>query len=195
VKARLIIAAALMIVPTIVVAQRGGGGGRRGGGGRGESGGASAKAGELKSDDIEKLNPAKILLDKRKDLKIDDAQKAQLETIATRYEWNTRVFVTKVDSIQGVAGSEKRSALVEALGSVRQEFDTASAHSMSVLTDAQRPQAAKLMERPTAEIESQLEKAGLGRSPRETPSLRSTEVSQGVSGGGHSAVLRLLEQR
>ena len=173
-KARLIIVAAIMIVPTIVAAQRGGGGGGRrgGGGGRDQSGSESAKDGQLKSDDIEKLNPAKILLDKRKDLKIDDAQKAQLETIATRYEWNTRVFVTKVDSLQGVPGSGKRSALVEALGSVRQEFDTASAHSLSVLTETQRPQAAKLMEKPTAEIETQLEKAGLGRSARETPGVK-----------------------
>ena len=101
--------------------------------------------------------------------------------------------MTKVDSLQGVPGSEKRSALVEALASVRQEFDTASAHSLSVLTETQRPQAAKLMEKPTADIETQLEKAGLGRSARETPSLRSADVSQGVSGGGHSAILRLLE--
>ena len=80
--------------------------------------------------------------------------------------------MTKVDSLQGVPGSAKRSALVEALGSVRQEFDTASARSLNVLTEAQRPQAAKLMEKPTDEIENQLEKAGLGRPARETPGVK-----------------------
>lgn len=196
-KVRLLISAAILIVPTIVTAQGGmggmGGGGRRGGrgGGRGdEHGSDAAKANELKSDDIQKLNPAKVLLDKRKDLKIDDAQKAQLETIANRYDWNTRVFVGVVDSLQSAGGGRTgrgrmkgraggddsppdtsrtsadddrraRSALIEALQSVRQEYDTASARSLNVLTDAQRKQAAKLIEKPTEEIGNQLEKAGL----------------------------------
>jgi hypothetical protein len=176
VEARMIIAAAILIVPTIATAQGGMGGmggGRRGGrGGRGESGGESTKEGQLKSDDIQKLNPAKVLLDKRKDLKIDDAQKAQLETIANRYDWNTRVFVAVVDSLQGIPTTRKGGALVEALQSVRQEYDTASAHALGVLTETQRPQAAKLIEKPTAEIENQLEKAGLGRPMGGTPGVK-----------------------
>lgn len=164
-KAHLVIAAAIMVVPTVVVAQRGGGGGGHRGGDRGESGNEPAKENRLKSDDIQKLNPAKILLDKRKDLKIDDAQKAHLETIANRYDWNTRVFVSTVDSLQGVP-SPKGTALVEALRLVRQEFDTAAVHSLSALTEAQRPEAEKLIEKPTAEIETQLENAGLGRPAR-----------------------------
>jgi len=174
VKARVLIAAAIMIVPTIAPAQGGmggmGGGGRRGGrGGRGESGSESTKEGQLKADDIQKLNPAKVLLDKRKDLKIDDAQKARLETIANRYDWNSRVFVAVVDSLQGIPTTRKAGALGEALQAVRQEYDTASAHSLSVLTEAQRPQAAKLIEKPTAEIESQLEKVGFVHPKREVP--------------------------
>ncbi len=175
-KARVIIAAAIMIVPTIATAQGGMGGmggGRRGGrGGHGEPGSESAREGQLKSDDIQKLNPAKALLDKRKDLKIDDTQKAQLETIANRYDWNTRVFVGVVDSLQGVPGGPKGGALVEALRTVRQEFDTASARSMGVLTEAQRPLAAKLIETPTVEIENQLANAGLVRPLADTPKSR-----------------------
>ena len=149
------------------------GGGRRGGrGGRSDSGNESAKDGQLKSGDIQKLSPAKVLLDKRKDLKLDDAQKAQLETIASRYDWNTRVFVTVVDSLQVVPGGPKGSALVEALRSVRQEFDTASAHSLSVMTDAQRSQAAKLIEKPAADIEGQLANAGLVRPAARAPGVR-----------------------
>jgi len=111
------VAAAILIVPTIVGAQGGMGGGRRGGrGGRDESGHESAKDGQLKSDDIQKLNPAKALLDKRKDLKIDDAQKAQLETIANRYDWNTRVFVGVVDSIQEFREAPKETRLPTRFG-------------------------------------------------------------------------------
>ncbi len=202
-KVRLCIAAAIMIVPTIAAAQRGmggGGGGRRGGrGGGDESRSEAAKAAQLSADGIQKLNPAKVLLDKRKDLKIDDAQKAQLETIANRYDWNTRVFVAMVDSLQGAAGNRAgrgrmsrgraggddsapdtarvtgdeerraRNALVEALQSVRQEYDTASARSLNVLTETQRKQAAKLIEKPTAEIGDQLEKAGFVRPLDGTP--------------------------
>jgi hypothetical protein len=164
VKAHAIIAAAVLIVPMIATAQGGMGrmgGGRRGG--RGESGNESAKEGQLKSDDIQKMNPAKVLLDKRKDLNLDDAQKTQLESVANRYEWNTRVFVGVVDSLQGVPGGPKGGALTEALRTVRQEFDTASARSMAVLTEAQRPLAEKLIEGPTVEIETQLANAGLHR--------------------------------
>jgi hypothetical protein len=178
VKARVIIAAAIMIVPTIALAQggmggMGGGGGRRGGrGGRGESGTESTKEGQLQADDIKKLNPAKALLDKRKDLKIDDAQKAQLETIANRYDWNTRVFVAVVDSLQGIPTTRKAGALGEALQAVRQEYDTASAHALGVLTDAQRPEGAKVIEKPTAEIESQLEKVGFVHPKKAVPGDR-----------------------
>jgi hypothetical protein len=149
----------------------GGGGGRRGGGrgGRGESGTESTKEGQLNADDIKKLNPAKVLLDKRKDLKIDDTQKAQLETIANRYDWNSRVFVAVVDSLQGIPTTRKAGSLGEALQAVRQEYDTASAHALGVLTEAQRPQAAKLIEKPTAEIESQLEKVGFVHPKRQVP--------------------------
>jgi uncharacterized phage-associated protein len=174
VKARVIIAAAIMIVPTIARAQGGmggmGGGGRRGGrGGRGESGSESTKEGQLKADDIQKLNPAKVLLDKRKDLKIDDTQKAHLETIANRYDWNSRVFVAVVDSLQAIPTTRKAGSLGEALQAVRQEYDTASAHALSVLTEAQRPQGAKLIEKPTTEIASQLEKVGFVHPKREIP--------------------------
>ena len=173
-KARLIISAAIMIVPTIVAAQRGmgGAGGRRGIGGRGESDNQSAKPNQLKSDDIEKLNPAKILLDKRKALKIDGAQEARLETIASRYAWNTRVFVSVVDSLQGVPGGPKGSAFAEALQSVRQEFDTASARSLGVMTETQRPEATKLIEKPTDEIESQLAVVGRGRPAGRAPGMK-----------------------
>ena len=172
-RTREMVAAAILIIPTIVGAQRGMGGGRRGGrGGRDESGHESAKDGQLKSDDIQKLNPAKALLDKRKDLKIDDAQKAQLETIANRYDWNTRVFVGVVDSIQGVPGGPKGNSLADALRAVRQEFDTASARSLEVLTEVQRPLAEKFIEKPTVEIANQLGNAGFVRPKGETAGVR-----------------------
>lgn len=176
-RTREIVAVAIMIIPTIVSAQGGMGGGRRGGrGGRDESGHESAKEGQLKSDDIQKLNPARVLLDKRKDLKIDDAQKAQLETIANRYDWNTRVFVGVVDSIQGVPGGPKGNSLADALRAVRQEFDTASAHSLGVLTEVQRPLATKFMEKPTVEIATQLGNAGFVRPKGETAGAKPPET-------------------
>lgn len=193
---RLIVASVLLIVPALLPAQGRGGGRRSGRGGGDESGRGAAKANHLSADDIQKLNPAKVLLDKRKDLKIDDGQKAQLETIANRYDWNTRVFVAMADSLDGLMGHPEgrarmrgrgsddsppdssrgtiddqrrtHAALLEALRSVRQEYDTASARSLNVLTEAQRDRGTKLVEKPTAAIADQLEKWGLSRRQDET---------------------------
>jgi hypothetical protein len=64
-----------LVLPMVASAQRGG----RGGGGGGGGGGASL--GVMSKKDVEELDPVKLILAKAKDIKIDNAQKAQIEAM------------------------------------------------------------------------------------------------------------------
>lgn len=96
----------------------GGGGGRRGGGSGFPSRGADAPK-ALNEDDLAKADPARVLLDKAKDLKLTDGQKQALDTIAKRYDWNTRLFAKQVDSLNTAMRTEilKRRGTASTTGS------------------------------------------------------------------------------
>jgi hypothetical protein len=72
-KLMLVAVAIGLVLPMVASAQRGG---RSGGGG----GGGSAVA-VMSKKDVEELDPVKLILEKKKDIKIDEAQKVQIEAM------------------------------------------------------------------------------------------------------------------
>ncbi len=101
---------AFLAVPTALFAQRGGGGGgggggRSGGGGGGGGrnsggGGGGGNNGEMAVRDLRNLDPVAVLLDKKKDLKIDDAHKKQLEQLDDSLKTVNAKFISQIDSVQ-----------------------------------------------------------------------------------------------
>jgi hypothetical protein len=79
-----------------------GGMGRRGGGGmRGERGGNMADAMKFPSaSDLQKFNPAQLLVDKRKDLKLSDAQVDTLNALRGRIFERNGDLMARYDSLQ-----------------------------------------------------------------------------------------------
>ncbi len=80
-----------------------GGMGRRGGGGgmRGGRGGAMADAMKFPSaSDLQKFNPAQLLVDKRKDLKLTDVQVDSLDALRTRIFERNGDLMARYDSLQ-----------------------------------------------------------------------------------------------
>jgi hypothetical protein len=174
---------ATLVAASTASAQRGGmGGSRMGGrGGRGGSGEA-AKAPTLDAKDFQSLDPAKLLLDKRKKLKLDDTQVAAMQEIEKRYDWNSRQFIETADSLMtrlaparrgrgaggasGVDGSQSdsttavdstRKSLRDALRSVQDEFDLARRQSLATLRPEQVTEATDILEKPAAEFAQRLD--------------------------------------
>jgi hypothetical protein len=169
----------LVVLSTTAGAQgRRGGGGRRGSGG--PEGGRGIEAMKVLDDaDLDKVDPARVLLDNAKALKLSDGQKGALDSVVTRYEWNVHRFAKNVDSLAAASrrerianrvgadapapadsgGTEERAthrALLEAVQSIRDEFDAASSRSLERLTDDQRKQANDLLQAGRAKLEQML---------------------------------------
>jgi hypothetical protein len=159
--------AGLFVVATSTAAEAQGrrGGGQRRGGQPDEGGRGALETKVLGDDDLDKVDPGKVLLEKAKALKLSDAQKHGLDSVVTRYEWNAHQFAKDVDSLVARSrrermaarlgggdasaspdsgGTQERAAhkaLLDALQSIRDEFEAASSHSLERLTDDQRKQA------------------------------------------------------
>jgi hypothetical protein len=162
----------LIVIPLLLIAsasdlwaQRGMGRGGRRGGGDGEGGRGVLESEAIKEDALVKIDPARVLLDKAKDLRLTDAQKRALDTVATRFDWNSRIFARQVDSLAGgqrasraerrdsvsradtsdTAVQARRRALRDALQSLRDEFNGAMTRATDKLDDAQRATATALL--------------------------------------------------
>ena len=97
----------LAAAPTGLLAQRGmggmGGGGRRNGGmgGRGGNNGGNRSAPKFPvAKDLEKLNPAALLIDKRKKLSLADSQVAPLKTLELRIYERNGALLSQYDSVR-----------------------------------------------------------------------------------------------
>ena len=93
----------LAAAPTVLLAQRGmggmGGGGRRNGGMGGNGGYRSAPTFPI-AKDLEKLNPAALLVDKRKKLSLTDSQVAPLKTLELRIYERNGALLSQYDSVR-----------------------------------------------------------------------------------------------
>jgi hypothetical protein len=122
-KLRLYVALALMaMVPTLATAQKGGkssGGGDEGGGGGAPRGGASFKA--PTRGDLEDMNPASFLIDKKKKLQLTDEQVAAVKVVEEQIKERYKVSLAAYDSLR--RGSRSVSASVGSSRS-KQKFAT-----------------------------------------------------------------------
>lgn len=158
---RYIALAILLALPTAAWAQRGGG--RTQSDRRTElfDKDAQPKAPSLRARDIDDQSPLKLLVDKRKDLGLTDAQVAALKDAQSKlHDQNAPLFKT-VDSLVhemrpplGSPTDEDRSrirnarmSVVSVLGSVWTNDDTAAKEALAALDAEQQTKATALLEK------------------------------------------------
>lgn len=118
---RMMVAALLMLTPALLTAQMGGMGGM-GGGRRGDSGMGGGRNGEMMGSgnrpdqklatakEIEKLNPAALLIDKRKKLSLTDSQVTALHALEMKIYERNGDLLARYDSVrQAMAPAPKSS--------------------------------------------------------------------------------------
>jgi len=156
---RRLIVAALLVVPSIAVAQRGG---------RTQSDRKTPlfdkeempKGPTLRVRDIEDQDPLKLLIDKRKDLKLSDAQLAQLKEADGKLKEQNAPLFKSLDSllhdmrISGTPTEQEqtrarnaRGGLMEAVQSVNASYDAASKTAVATLDAEQQLKANELLDK------------------------------------------------
>lgn len=174
--------AGLLIVaslPTLALAQRGGGGSRR-------DRGTDANWDEitrrepttiLSVREVEAMDPLRHLMAKRKDLKLTDAQVAQLKALDDSGKVRDEPLLKQLDSLRremrpsGPVDDVQRLRLqvvrrnfAETVERIRANYDAAAAAALPTLEEAQRAQATELLAKQKAEADKVVaEKLGSGR--------------------------------
>jgi len=103
----------MLALPATVHAQRGGDG-QRGGQPPGGSGGVmtrQAATPELSAKDLVSLNPARIPVDRQKDLALSVDQAVRLDSIARAYDLDARDFAKAIDSLQNIMSKARRNIM------------------------------------------------------------------------------------
>jgi hypothetical protein len=95
--------ALLLALPATMLAQRGGGDGRQT---RGEPDETEAVFSTLSSRSIQRFDPVKVILDKKKDLKLDDKQIADLTQLEKQVQWNIKRLAARIDTAQKLMNKE-----------------------------------------------------------------------------------------
>lgn len=165
---------AMLFVPALLIAQRGGGGGM-GGSKRPDMNAVAPKTGPsgptISPKDFENASVFKLFLDKKKDMKLTDAQLvAMKESDAKLKEANKTRFVI-MDSLKrdakprtsGTPSADDEAILVMAreslrgvVADIRNSYDTAAKDAVSSLDESQKPAAEKLMEKYHEEMQDML---------------------------------------
>ena len=154
------IAVAVLLLPTLALAQRGG---------RTQADRKTPlfdkeempKGPTLRVRDIEDQSPLKLLIDKRKDLKLSDAQVTQLKESETKVKDTNAPLLKAVDSLirelrNGVASPndqsrikvrEARSGLMDVLKELNGTYDTPVKDVLTQLDPEQQSKAKELLEK------------------------------------------------
>src|SRR5665213_1232617 len=155
----------LIVVPTVLSAQRGGGGG--GGAARGdkqanwdEINKAGAGGLKLSNGDLEDISPMKLLIDKRKDLKLSDAQLKQFKDLETAQRAKNEPLFKALDSLRkdmkppAKPSDDDRSRMMNArnavmtvVGSIRANYDATVVEATALLDESQKKTAAELIDK------------------------------------------------
>jgi len=170
----------LLSIPAIAAAQRGGGGGRV----RGETKenwneilNENAAGLKLSNKDVENISPVKLLIDKRKDLKLSDAQTTQIKDIESKLKEKNAPLYNTLDSLRGVlkapagggAPSDEyrarmmlaRDGASETVRSIREHYAGGLKEAVALLDESQQKTANALVEKQQTEAEQMLrEKLG-----------------------------------
>jgi hypothetical protein len=161
------------------------------GGGRGAGGMGRAYAPPNPSaEDVEKQDPVKLLLDKKKKLKLDKTQLAQLATLHATLNQQNAPYYLRVDSLHKTfkapssggftrsSGSdgdrasmmENRQLFIETLTQVRQNNKTARDSAIVLLKDPQKKKAYDMLEKQLEESDKMMHgpggEGGMGGSRR-----------------------------
>jgi hypothetical protein len=177
-QAKILVSFALLSTPLTLVAQRGGGGGRTRGEQRADFGSVmKANAGglALTNGEVEDMSPIKLIIDKRKDLKLNDDQVKSFKALETKMKEDVRDSFKALDSLRRVAApparepnDEDRSRMMEArrtasmvVGTIRQKYDATLQQALTSLDENQKKSANELLEKQRQETDETLrEKLG-----------------------------------
>jgi len=175
-----LLAAVLLLLPSIAFAQRGGG--------RTQADRKTdlfekqeaPKGPTLRVRDLEDQSPLKLLLDKRKDLKLTDAQLAQLKSAEDKVKEQNAPLFKSVDSylrdMKNASSSpsdeartkarDARSGIMEALKELRTNYDASLKDVLPQLDADQQTKANELVEKQRQDGEKMLrEKLSGGERP------------------------------
>ena len=169
--------AALVLLPSIATAQRGGGGGGKTRGDVKENwndvrkGDAGLK---LSNKDVEETNPVGMLLEKRGDLKLTDAQTGQMKDLDKKAAEKNESLFKALDSLRvemkpparpsdddAARMINNRAGLRTVLESIRGNYDEALNASLALFDESQKKTAADLLRKHNDEAEAMMrEKVG-----------------------------------
>jgi hypothetical protein len=168
----------LLLAPSIALAQRGGG--SRGGGGNRTPNSdfpPMPSGPSLRTRDLEDMSPVKLLIDKRKDLKLTDAQLSALKASEQPLKARNEPIFKTVDSLVGKLRPsmnpsdeersrmrETRNALMSTLGDLRAVYESVQKNALASLDAEQQTKANELLAKQHEESQKMLaEKLGGGR--------------------------------
>jgi hypothetical protein len=162
---RLVIASALLIAPSVVLAQRGG---------RTQADKRTdlmdkteiPKGVDIRVRDLEDQSPLHLLIDKRKDLKLTDAQVSQLKDAEDKLKDKnaplyktadsliraTRLTSTSSDADKSRAQSS-RGSLMELVKTLGESYDGARKDAVALLDADQQPKANEMLDKQKQETE------------------------------------------
>jgi len=129
----------------------------------------SASAQVLSKKDLEEMNPVTRILEKKKDLKLTEAQVAKLKEMETAGNGRDASLFEATDSLrkemrssgggedQRVKAFAAREAFTKAVTDLRANYAADAAASLAVLGDAQQPAAKELLEKQAKDADKTIE--------------------------------------
>jgi len=178
---RRLLVVTLLLAPSILVGQRTGGGGRT------QADKKTAlfdkedvpKGAVLRVRDIEDQSPLKLLIDKRKDLKLTDAQLAQVKDAEAKLKEKNQPLLKAVDSLvhdmRGPSGTPSdqdkarmmnaRIGLMDVIKDVRTNYDASAKDAVAQLDPEQQSKANEMIGKQREDMDKMIrERVGGGRS-------------------------------
>lgn len=150
---------------------------------------ASSAPQVLSKKDLEEMSPIARLLEKKKDLKLTDAQLAKLQEMETAGNGRDAALYEATDSLRKamrpsgggdpearrIQAFSAREAFTKSVADLRANFAADATAALAVLDDAQRPAAKELLAKQAKEADKTVEekmRAGQGGRPGGRPGGR-----------------------
>lgn len=132
---------------------------------------SSRQAPAVRTRDIEDMSPIKLMIDKRKDLKLTDAQLSQLKDSEAKLKEKNAPLLKAVDSLardarsNGAARSDEdrarirnaRMGLMSAVGEIRSNYDASAKEALATFDAEQQGKANELLDKQKQEAEKYLQ--------------------------------------
>jgi len=141
-------------------------------------GGASSGL-QLSNGDVEEMSPVKRLIDKRKDLKLTDAQVKQFKDLEKEMKMRNEHWFHVLDSLRknmtpsdGSSDDTRsrrvndREAVQEVVGNIRLSYNETLKQAMPLLDDSQKQKAGELVQQLNDEADETIQKKLEGHGDR-----------------------------